>query len=1116
MANNFITNNTPETSLKARIKKLISVSDEMKFLVGFFYFSGWKELYTALQKNENQQIKILVGLQVCNYLGNIIEYSDTNPCSQEKEIQKYLNSLGCALNTDEFDTKQFYEQVHFFINQIEQNKLIIRKTLNPNHAKLYLFHYEKEKAELDNIPGVIITGSSNLTRAGLLGQNEFNIEIKDYGYETADAYFEELWEDAIRITEDDWNRKILIDFINNKTQLATITPFEAYCLVIKTYLDTLNFKTDTVDFNAILKKIGYKKLSYQVDAVQQALQIIEEHNGCIIADVVGLGKSVIASMIARQLNRRGLIICPPGLIGDENSGWEEYRHKFGLYNWEVHSKGKLENLAKVIDQKEVEVVIVDEAHYFRNQDTDDYEYLSIICRGKKVILLTATPFNNSPADIFSLLKLFIIPGKSSISLEDDLAGKFRSLNYEYKGLSDIYKNWNSADIKKQERAERNYENYINEPLPIDIKKVKQRTELLSQRIKQLISPVVIRRNRLDLKEDYIYSKEIGDLSEVQNPKEIYYYLTPEQSHFYDKVVSVYFAREGQFTGAIYQPFAYDKGISERDDLGMEENRKFNQQQNLYHFMRRLLVKRFESSFGAFQRTIERFIDNHTMVRDFIKRTGKHILDRKLIENIQNYDLEDIDKVLEEYSQEEIEGSINKVNEVYHISQFDKKEKFEKDVNRDIAVFESILKELKDLNLADNDPKQEAIIKEIKEALKRDPNRKIILFSEYVDTIKHLENRFREEFGEKVLVCDGILSNTFRKILSREFDAQFKGVKTNQYQILLTSDKLSEGFNLNRAGLVINYDIPWNPTRVIQRVGRINRIGTKVFDKLYIYNFFPSEVGATYVKSREIAEQKMFLIHNALGEDAKIFDEDEEPTPSELRSRLNKVSDDGEVNLITRMRNLYAQIEKEHPKVINKISNLPSRVKSTKNYTEYQLNLLRRKGLSLFAQSSTNDIKAEIEEISFEELLERVRCSIDEPPISLSSYFWENYKRIKEYEPKYRRGPKENTLENKAMSNIKVALKTSRVGDSSLREFLLTLQEDLKEYQTLPKRSIRRLAEAKLTLKSSKHEVDIFLEQIRWLKSVLGKDYLTKIKSLLDHKDKEVIIAIENYNDSEIF
>ncbi len=1119
MSNNFITNNKQQKTLKGRLNTLISISDELKFLVGYFYFSGWSDIYLSLQKNPQQKLKLLVGLQVCNYLGNIIEYAEKEEedSSRDEEFQKYLVSLGFALNNEEMDTEEFYNQVGFFVQMIEENRLEIRKTENPNHAKLYLFHLNEDQAEKQGMPGQFITGSSNLTRSGLHNQEEFNVEIKDYGYADAVQYFDELWERATPITEHLDNRKILIDFIKNKTQVATITPFEAYCLVIKTYLDLQNQENEEVDLDTLLEKIDLKKFSYQSDAVNQAIQMIKEHNGCIIADVVGLGKSVIASMIARQMNKRGIIICPPGLMGDpekKDSGWWEYLEKFGLHNWQVYSRGIIDRIADNIEGRDFEVVIVDEAHYFRNQDTSDYEALSMICRGKKVILLSATPFNNSPADIFSLLKLFIVPGKSTISLEDNLAGKFSRLNYEYKQLSVIFKNWNSADDKKRKQAENIYTTIIDENLPIDIKKVKVQTQRLSNDIKRIISPVVIRRNRLDLKQDYIYAKEVGDLSKVKDPEEVFYYLDTEQDEFYDNIISKYFAENGVFTGAIYQPFSYEKILSDKlDEFG---NRQYNQQKNLYDFMRRILVKRFESSFGSFEKSIERFLQVHLLVKDFIDKTGKFILDRSFIDRIKDFEFEEIEANLEKYAAGDLKRKTPKNNEVYNIDTFHRRQEFLDDIDSDIQLFKDIQKRLKELKLVENDPKQEEIIKKIKHLLANEPNRKIILFSEYVDTIHHLEKLFKSEFKNEVLVCDGKVSKDLARHLNSDFNAQYnKGLKTNHFKILLTSDKLSEGFNLNRAGAIINYDIPWNPTRVIQRVGRINRIGSKVYDELFILNFFPSLKGADIVKSREIAQQKMFLIHNALGEDAKIFDEDEEPTPASLGSKINSnPQEEGEVNTITKIRNLYADLQNKHPEIIEKISQLPPRVKTAKSYPRYELNVLRRKGLSLFAQTVGNEESRIIKEIDFEELLQKIECTIDEPTLKLSSVFWNLYEEVKEFKPKYKMGRTEISLEQKAEANLKKSLKILKNLNFENLNFIQMLIKDLRYYHTLSIRSIRRIGGQELS--DDKKSIRSFLEEITYLKKQLGENYLDVIESKSKGKNKEVIIAIENNDEKELF
>ena len=158
-----------------------------------------------------------------------------------------------------------------------------------------------------------------------------------------------------------------------------------FVLVLKTYLDSYEQKEVGQSLIKILEENGYKRYQYQLDAVKQALAVIEKNNGVIIADVVGLGKTIIALRCGKRIKKRGIVICPPGLVGDKNknSGWMKYTEEFQLYDWEVRSLGDLENITDFVNKaKDIEVVIVDEAHRFRNQDTKDYEYLKNICRNK--------------------------------------------------------------------------------------------------------------------------------------------------------------------------------------------------------------------------------------------------------------------------------------------------------------------------------------------------------------------------------------------------------------------------------------------------------------------------------------------------------------------------------------------------------------------------------------------------------------------------------------------------------------------------------------------------------------------------------------------------------------
>lgn len=272
--------------------------------MGFFYFSGIRELYEGLKTKPNINIKVLVGLNVDKTSFGLLEFADKNKqLSDEERCYKFLQSVKKSLNSEDFDTQEFYQQVKFFINLIGENKLIIRKTYNPNHAKIYLFKLEESQVRKN----LFITGSSNLTKAGITTQEEFNVEISDFGFEDAEKYFDNLWEEAVKITEDDVIKRRLIEVVEKQTLVKDITPFEAFVLVLKTYLDSYEQKEIGQSLIKILEENGYTPYQYQLDAVKQALAIIEKDNGVIIADVVGLGKTIIACAVAREL-KKGVLL----------------------------------------------------------------------------------------------------------------------------------------------------------------------------------------------------------------------------------------------------------------------------------------------------------------------------------------------------------------------------------------------------------------------------------------------------------------------------------------------------------------------------------------------------------------------------------------------------------------------------------------------------------------------------------------------------------------------------------------------------------------------------------------------------------------------------------------
>ena len=542
MANANIINNK-ERKLRDRISELTSKSQELKFLVGFFYFSGIAELFECLKLNPSIKLNVLVGLNVDQLTDQLVELG-LQAKNDSERANNYIGSVKTATSHKELDSEAYYEQIRYFIDSIKEGRLIIRKTKEPNHSKLYIFKMNEDSKIIRE--SIFITGSSNLTRAGLVSQGEFNLEVSDSNSKEAEDFFDELWESSVKITENDVIKERLIKTLEQESIVAKITPFEAFALVLRNYVEYTKQQKAEQSLKLILEDAGYKPYQYQVDAVTQALAMIERYNGAIICDVVGLGKSVVGSLVGRMINKKGLILCPPGLIGDTNnkSGWKKYRKDFGLYSWEIKSSGNLEDAFDYVQNNDVDVIIIDEAHRFRNQDTRDHELLRGICKDKVVILMTATPFNNSPADIYSLLKLFIISGKSELTLNDDLDVEFSHYNKVFKDLSYIKKNIRSSDENKRKQAEAKYRSLFGER-EISFEKVDKdvlgRAKSLAERIRSVIEPVTIRRNRLDLKNDPVYSKEVTELSEIADPPvEEFYELTEAQSKFYDEVIEDYF------------------------------------------------------------------------------------------------------------------------------------------------------------------------------------------------------------------------------------------------------------------------------------------------------------------------------------------------------------------------------------------------------------------------------------------------------------------------------------------------------------------------------------------------------------------------------------------------
>ena len=923
----FITNEKNKRLLD-RFKVLIKDSCLFDVLVGYFYTSGFHVLYKSLESTE--KIRILIGVSTNKEVIKLIQESkiETQPVLQfsHAEVkQEFENSVTEEMAQSE-DTAAVEEGIFKFIEWLKNGKLEIRAYPTQNiHAKLYIMTFK----EGDRDVGRVITGSSNFTQAGLIDNLEFNVELKTRAdYEFALQKFNELWRDAVDVKDR------YIETIQTKTWLnQNITPYELYLKFLYEYFkDELSLSEEI--FIKYLPQ-DFKRFEYQEQAVLNAKKILEEYGGVFISDVVGLGKTYIAAMLAGQLDGRTLVIAPPSLLNRNNPGsWPNIFSDFHIPA-DFESVGKLEAVLNRGVEKYANVII-DEAHRFRTETTIGYEKLAQICRGKRVILVTATPYNNSPGDILNQIKLFQNSRKSTIP-----------------NLSDLERFFNRLDKKlKKIDKQKNYDEYL--------KTVKENAKEIREKV---LKYLMVRRTRNEI-EKY-FSKDIKKqklkFPEVQDPVPLYYQLNETEDKIFNETIHLI---TQEFKYARYTPLLYYKGkITQSEEIS---------QRNMGKFMKILLVKRLESSFYAFRNSIDRFIRSYDMfLKEFdngnVYVSKKYI--NKIFELLENDDDEAVQRLIDE-------GKAERYNSEDFIDEF------KKDLQNDLEILRRIKSLWENIK---RDPKLQKLQSELSKN-KILKNRKLIIFTESKETAEYLTKRI----GGKVLCYHGGSSETIRDKVTLNFDARARKPK-NDYMILVSTEVLSEGVNLHRSNVVINYDIPWNPTRMMQRVGRINRIDTK-FDKIYTFNFFPTIQSEDEIRLRKTAESKINAFLTLLGGDAAILTEGEPVSSHELFNRLiSKETISGEEQIEEselKYLNVIKDIRDKNPQLFEKIKRLPKKARSAKENKEFAGSLLTYFRLGKLQKFFMVNKSQEPQEIDFITAAKIFECSLNEKKQNLSKDFYE--------------------------------------------------------------------------------------------------------------------------------
>lgn len=894
-SNSHIFTNRDGNTLMKEFEGVLQHNSQIKNLdavVGFLRASGYFSLRPFL--DSINKVRVLIGIDVDKYMAEAARQGKLFFGAEDDVKLDCLRQIRKDIESSNY-RKEIEDGMFQMVKDLLDGKLELRAHPSKKiHAKIYVL-YPNDFNQYTQ--GMAITGSSNLSGNGLgiteERQYEFNVKMTQHeDVQFAKDEFEQLWEEAkgCEITADDMKTSI------DRTYLkGDVSPYDLYIKMLMEYFSDRIMEID--NNNPFDMPEGYTKYDYQMDAVIEGYQKLIRYDGFFLADVVGLGKTVIATMITKKFliengrdHTKILVVYPPAV----EQNWKTTFKDFGIDKYaNFISNG---SLSKILDEDnynywnadEYDLVLVDEAHKFRSHTTAAFEQLQEICKmprietgnlsgyKKKVMLISATPMNNTPADLYNEILLFQDPRHCTIDGVGNLTAFFAPLIVEFRKL----RNNPDADIR-------------------DFKKLAEKVR------DRVIKPLTVRRTRTDIERVPRYKKDVNDFPKVGSPVESRYELNEHLANLFERAMQTL---DKELTYARYQAIAY---LKPEVSNGLYDNAELVSR-SLAGIRKNGLVKRLESSFYAFQISIDNFRQANQNMLDMFANNKVFVapdLDiNLLLEN--GLSEEEIEKKLN------IKAETNPKNAVFHADDF--RPEFIEMLQADQAILEQMWKDWQ--AITDEDDSKFAKFNELlkHEFFKTDhnPEQKLVVFSESVDTIIYLERRINRP--DVLVISSNNRSQQF-KTIRENFDANFK-TKLNDYNIILTTDVLAEGVNLHRSNVIVNYDTPWNSTRLMQRIGRVNRIGSASQSKqIYNYVFYPSREGNREIKLTQIALSKIQTFHSTFGEDNQIYSQNEI-----LDRNLSKLFDEAlteqkkdfnqEIPYYEELRSLYQTNRREYNRI----------------------------------------------------------------------------------------------------------------------------------------------------------------------------------------------------------
>ena len=926
------------------INQILSSTDAARFAVGYFFLSGFtsiaeklkdiKELHLLIGNTTNRETleQLAEGRQRLELVKDKLEAEIYPKKAYEKRMvgETAANIRSSMELMDQTDAGE--RLVKEMVRMIEEKRLKVKVyTKGRLHAKAYIFDYkilydDKGKPVDRHEKGIAIVGSSNLTLAGVSHNTELNVVVQGNDNHAAlKDWFKELWDEAQDFDES------LMQEMKQSWALAPVRPYDIY---MKTIYALVKDRLEGEDDKDILfdSEITRQLADFQKVAVRQAVQIIRDYGGVFVSDVVGLGKSYIGAAIVKHFEQtdhaRPLIICPAPLT----EMWDRYNEVYEL-NARVLSMGYLREddvtnvnmLLKDAKYKDRDLVLIDESHNFRYPDTQRYKIVQqFMSTGRRCCFLTATPRNKSAWDVYYQIKLFHQNDKTDLPIDPpDLKQYFKAIENGEKQLPTLLANvlirrtrnhilrWYGYDSLTHQKVDSsNFKQYLDGT----------RRAYVIVGGKHQFFP----KRELDTIEYSIESTYQGLYQELRG------YLGKTHKGYPVEPVP------GELSYARYSLYHFvSKDKQKREPYASLHRAGMN----LRGLVRVLMFKRFESSVYAFSETIRRLLIIHQRFSDALAQGIVPAGDKA----------EDLLYEPNYADEHDFMDALREASDKYNVADFDIA-RLRRHVDHDIELLKKIMKLVEPIT-PDKDAKLQKLILKLNEKPLKGGKR--LIFTQYADTARYLYANLNpgEKRDDIEVIFSGDKSKT--RVVGR-----FAPKANPEYQFapgekelmtVIATDVLAEGLNLQDCDKIINYDLHWNPVRLIQRFGRIDRIGSD-HDVIYGFNFLPETGIEKNLGLQQKLHNRIQEIHDTIGEDSAILDKTETLNEEAMYAIYEKkggqlsLFEDEEAELvdINEAEELLRRLKKDNPEEYERISNLRDGIRTVKPTAE--------KGLYVFCQA----------------------------------------------------------------------------------------------------------------------------------------------------------------------